>query len=150
MNYILDNDKAFIRLDKDQDLFSSILDVANAENWSSAHISGIGALKNIELGYYDLSTQTYTKKLFNSSHELLSLDGNLCFLDGKRVLHLHGVFSGADFNCIGGHIFNAKVSVTCEVNLRVFNNSVNRKLNESVGLPCVIFDNPNSLQDIVK
>jgi len=144
MEYIIDKDKAFLRLDKEQDLFSSILKVANDEKWQSAHISGIGALKDIELGYYNIDSKTYTRKKFNDSHELINLDGNLSILEGKRFLHLHTTLSNKDFQCIGGHLFSALISVSCEVNIRLFTANVTRKLNDIVGLPCINFDNCRS------
>ena len=52
----------FLRVDKDEDLFETILGWANENNVNCAHISGIGALKDIELGFYHLSEKTYEKK----------------------------------------------------------------------------------------
>ena len=139
MEYIIDKDKAFIRLDQGTEIFSAILEIANKENWKSAHISGIGALKDLELGYYNLDEKTYERHTFSQNSELLSMDGNLSTLDGKKFLHLHGVFSDGTMKCFGGHMFSAVVAVTCEINIRLFNANVERKMNCDVGLATVNF-----------
>lgn len=139
MEYILNKDKGIIRIDKDESLFDSILQVANQEQWQAAHFSGIGALKEVELGFYQLEQKTYDRKLFKSNAELLSLEGNLCFNQGERFLHLHAILSDQNFACFGGHLFSAKVAVTCEVNVRVFDAEIERKPNSEIGLSLLTF-----------
>lgn len=139
MQYIVDENKAFIRIDKDEDLFSNILTVANEENWVAAHISGIGALKDVELGYYRLDKKEYDRAKYSDIVELLSLDGNLSFKSGERFLHLHAVLGNANFQCFGGHLFKATVGVTCEVNVRIFNAETVREMNKDIGLAQVSF-----------
>jgi predicted DNA-binding protein with PD1-like motif len=139
MEYVIDQDKAFVRLQKGQSLFPSLVEIAQTENWRAAHISGLGALSHLELGYYDLPTKTYLRKQFNDEYELLSMDGNLSMKDGEPFFHLHGVFSGRDFQAFGGHMFKAEVAVTCEVNIRLFSAEIERRPDSEVGLSLVHF-----------
>ncbi len=134
MDFIKDNDIYFIRLEKDEDLFSTLEEFAAEEKLLSAHISGIGALKDVELGFYHLDKKHYDRKVFPDEAELLSLDGNLCVFENKPFFHIHTVLGGADFNCYGGHLFSAKVAVTCEINLRPFNREITRIHNCDIGL----------------
>ncbi|MCB0407842.1 MAG: DNA-binding protein [Bdellovibrionales bacterium] len=134
MQYQKAENTYFIRIDKDEDLFHSLEEFAQQEGLRSGHLSGIGALKNCELGFYHLHTKTYDKKVFPHEAELLSLDGNLSFLNGKPYFHIHTVLGGPDFQCYGGHLFSAQVAVTCEINFRSFNSEVIRIPNEKIGL----------------
>ena len=134
MRHVTKGKTIFMRIDKDEDLFASILEVANNNAWSGAHISGIGALKEIELGFYNLPAQEYIRRKFPDNAELLALEGNLSFNQGKRFLHLHGVCSNSDFQCFGGHLFAAKVAVTCEVNIRLFDVKIERQPDHEIGL----------------
>ncbi len=86
MEYFKDNDRYFIRLDRGEDLFISLETFATREKLTSGHLSGIGALQDCELGFYHLHSKTYDRKMFSEEAELLSLDGNLSFLEEKPRL----------------------------------------------------------------
>lgn len=139
MEYCQDNEDYFIRLEKDEDLFEQLEKFASSEGLKSGHLSGIGALKNCELGFYHLHKKEYDRKLFESEAELLSLDGNLSFLENKPFFHIHTVLGGEDFRCFGGHLFSAQVAVTCEINFRPLNLNVVRKPNSEIGLNLIQF-----------
>ncbi|NCN42458.1 DNA-binding protein [bacterium] len=139
MEYLKNGERYFLRLDKDEDLFGSLGEFALKENLKSGHLSGIGALKECELGFYHLHSKTYDRKLFKEEAELLSLDGNLCQFEGKPFFHIHTVLGNQDFQCFGGHLFSAKVAVTCEVNFRPFDEEVTRRANPSIGLNLLHF-----------
>ena len=129
----------FIRIDKDEDLFLALEKYARQYELKSGHLSGVGALKDVELGFYHLDKKEYDRKFFPKEAELLSLEGNLTFLDGKPFFHIHAVLGDENFNAFGGHLFSAKVAVTCEVNFREFSQDVTRKLNEEVALNTISF-----------
>jgi uncharacterized protein len=139
MEAIKDGDVWFLRLDKDEDLFSTLETWAAENGMKSGHLSGIGALKNVELGFYHLRTQHYDRKEFPDEAELLSLDGNLCVLDGKPFFHIHTVLGNQSFEAFGGHLFSAKVAVTCEINFRPFQQEITRVHNEEIGLKLLSF-----------
>lgn len=139
MEYQKDNERYFIRIDKDEDLFKSLESFASKEGLKAGHLSGIGALKECELGFYHLHTKTYDRKMFEAEAELLSLDGNLCLLEGKPFFHIHTVLGGEDFKCYGGHLFSAKVAVTCEINFRPMDIDLVRKPNSEIGLNLLSF-----------
>ena len=44
----------------------------NDNDISSAQVSGIGAVKNIDIGVYDINKKDYHHKLFEEIHELIS------------------------------------------------------------------------------
>ncbi len=128
MQCLQDEDRYFGSLDRGDNLFEALLKVASSLKLASAHISGIGALKDIELGYFDVDKKEYLRKTFEKDSELLSLDGNIAQQNDKPVLHLHAVLGDQNFQCFGGHLFNPTVAVTAEINIRVFNQQVERSL----------------------
>lgn len=129
MQVLQDNDRLFVRLDRGTEIFSELTKIATSLEWRSAHISGIGALQDIELGYFKIDKKDYKRKVFAKEAELLSLDGNLAMLNGKPFWHIHAVLGDENFQCFGGHMFKATVAVTAEINVRVFDQSVERVLN---------------------
>src|SRR5690606_9769502 len=91
MDILLEKDKAFVRLDKGANHFNSLISLANEYQWKGAHLSGIGALKEVELGYFDENIKDYHRKIFPKTYELLSLEGNLSFFDNQPFYHIHTV-----------------------------------------------------------
>tara|TARA_B100000925_G_scaffold217149_1_gene166146 strand:- start:5339 stop:5770 length:432 start_codon:yes stop_codon:yes gene_type:complete len=139
MNSVNDEKNYFIRLDKDEDLFKGLEKWASENKLKSGHLSGVGALKDIELGFYHLNKKEYERKKFPNEAELLSLEGNLTSLNGKPFFHIHAVLGDEDFRAFGGHLFSAKVAVTCEINFRAFDNICERKENKDIGLNLIRF-----------
>ncbi|MAW07691.1 MAG: DNA-binding protein [Halobacteriovoraceae bacterium] len=134
MKYFKKNDIYLLVLDKGEDLFKSLESWAVKENIVGGTLSGIGALKDVELGFYHLDKKEYDRKLFKREYELLSLEGNLTFLENKPFFHIHTVLGDEDFNAFGGHLFSATIAVTCEINFRVFNEKAHRDMDDSIGL----------------
>jgi len=134
MNFVKENNRYLIRLYKDEDLFAALGEFAQKENLKAGMLKGIGALKDVELGYYHLSEKTYDRKEFNDEYELLSLDGNLSSLSSKPLFHIHTVLGTSDFSCIGGHLFSAKVAVTTELYFFPLDVTVEREMDDEIGL----------------
>ena len=66
------------------------------------------------------------------------MTGNVARVDGKPFIHCHAVLSGikegTENQPIGGHVFEAKVAVTLEVHLTAYEGSVERALDNDIGL----------------
>ena len=139
MEALQSGDRWFLRLDRDEDLFTQLEAWAAKEGLKSGHLSGIGVLKDIELGFYHLSRKEYDRRPFPNEAELLSLDGNLSFLDGKPFFHIHTVLADEEYRAFGGHLFSAKVGITCEINFRPFDKEIVRLPNKEIGLNLLSF-----------
>lgn len=139
MEAIKSNETWFLRLDRGENLFETLENWAKKEGLSAGHLSGIGALQDVELGFYHLSKKEYHRKGFPLEAELLSLDGNLCLKDGNPFFHIHTVLGDEEFRAYGGHLFKAIVAVTCEINFRPFEADITRVHNEKIGLNLLSF-----------
>ncbi len=134
MDYKKANDHYWLRINKDEEIFETVKAFAKKEGIKAASLTGIGAVKDAEIGFYDLEAQKYESKIFPEVMELISATGNISLLDGEPFLHLHGVVSGHDYLAKGGHFFKAVVGVTCELVIIPFDCDVHRTMNSSVGL----------------
>ena len=95
---------------------------------------GIGALKEVELGYYDMTNKIYIRRKFEEEHELVSCSGNFALKEGEVILHCHAVLSDKNFNVIGGHLFTGKVAITGEFYIWPGEMQVNRGPDAATGL----------------
>lgn len=126
--------KYIVRVLKDEELMSSLLQFFGEVKATSATFSAIGAVKNPVIAYYNLQTKEYEKKTMEEFFELVSLTGNLGEFDGKPVLHIHLVIADKEHKAFGGHLFEAPVSATAEVVVETFDIPLVRKFNEETGL----------------
>ena len=106
----------------------------------SAQLSGIGAVKSIEIGAYDTEKKEYVRHVLLDVWELVSCQGNVVLKDGLPFIHAHVTLSDHDLNTKGGHLFEATVAAVGEFFLRREDSTALRELNPDVGLPCMCLE----------
>lgn len=124
----------FLRLEKGEEVISSIVQFAAKENVRSGVFFGLGAINNFELGYYDLKTRRYEKEKFEEDMEVGNITGNLASLDGKPFVHTHVTVSGKDLRACTGHLFSAEVALTLEIFVFASFAKIERKMDPEIGL----------------
>ena len=91
------------------------------------------------LGYLDLDQKQYLKREFDSvSMEMVALTGNLALLDGEPVAHCHAVVGDREMRVFGGHLFEATVSVTVEIFVRVYVGEITRRFDFDLGANLIV------------
>ncbi len=122
-------------LKKDQDVFKAIKTCISAANIHGGSISGIGAIENPTLGFYNLKKKAFKRKTYSGDYEVLSLNGNISSIDDKELfVHLHTTLGKDNFSVIGGHLFDAKVAVTLELFINPLGEMPVRTMNKAIGL----------------
>lgn len=123
-----------VRVLRDEELIEQLTAFAAERGIKAGSISGIGAVKDVELGFYELETKTYHRKVFAEDHELVSLVGNVSLVDGQPFIHAHVTIGAPDYTIYGGHLFKANIAVTGEFIVRPLEGEVHRALDEGCGL----------------
>ena len=67
MQFSENQDQYYITLDKDEYINDSLLKISKSKNIQSGWINGVGAIYNIEIGYYDIHLKDYVRKKFNDA-----------------------------------------------------------------------------------
>jgi predicted DNA-binding protein with PD1-like motif len=124
-------------LDRGEPLIATLTPVLEALCLTGGFISGLGALRDAQLGYYELHRKQYIRKTFTDDYELVSLTGNIAIKDGKPFIHVHAALSDAEFRVFGGHLFEANVAVTAEISIVPFEFAPERISNPDVGLATI-------------
>ena len=91
-------------LDKGADLVEGLSAVIKQQHIVAGMISGIGAVSEARLAYFNAQTKLYEEKHFKENMEIVSLKGNISFKDNSIFPHLHAVLSSKDFAAVGGHL----------------------------------------------
>jgi predicted DNA-binding protein with PD1-like motif len=123
-----------VRCDIGDEIVSKLTQFASDNEINSGTVTGIGAVKNPILGYFDLPGKEYLRKEFEGNFELLNLSGNFARLDSSVILHCHAVISDANFNVFGGHLFEGEIAVTGEFYIYPGDNVIKRGPDEVTGL----------------
>mgnify|MGYP001174589369 FL=1 len=107
----------------------------------NGQISGIGAVKEIEMGAYDLDSKSYLRKQYPDNHELISFQGNITLKDGNPFIHAHITIGNHDLHTRGGHLFEMKVAVVGEFIIRNIESNVHREFDKNIGLAVWCLEN---------
>lgn len=106
----------------------------NEVHWGQ--FQAIGAIEDVEIGYYDLENRQYVFRLEEGPFEVASMDGNIAELEERPIVHAHAVLSRCDetLETIGGHIRTARIAVTLELCLWHVTQPLLREYDDETGL----------------
>ena len=123
-----------IRLEKGEEIISSIRQAYNHKRLKGAFFFGLGVGKDLVLGYFDALKKDYVKKMFEGEYEFTSLSGNISHLNKEVIVHCHVTITDHNFNAFGGHLFQGTVPATCEIVMLPFAHVLKRKRDKNTGL----------------
>ncbi len=107
--------KFWLRIDKGEKFPQKLIEFAIKNGLKTAQVKGIGAIKNPLLSYYIPKKNSYKEKQLSGDFEILSLLGNITFLEETPFPHFHVSLSDANFKAFGGHLKECEVTGTLEL-----------------------------------
>lgn len=139
MQYRKIKDTVYIRIDKEEYVIKSILDVCKKENIETGYFQGIGACDRAVLATWIPEKEDFIQHTLTGMLEMISLMGNITLdQDKKPYSHSHGVFSFLDENgqpkVAAGHLEDARIGYTGEVVLNTANEKIGRMFCPKAGI----------------
>ena len=135
MKIILKEGTSFvIRFDRGDEVKEGLTHIAKTERIDAGSFSGIGAVSEVILNWYDPTIKAYSDRTVSEELELTSFNGNISTSKGAITVHAHGTFANSKFEAIGGHVKRMVISATCEVVLQKLNGKIERRYSEETGL----------------
>ena len=117
----------FGKVEPNEDLINSIIDLVKQYNIKSGLINCIGALNKFTIGFYDIDSKNYIMETFNEYVELISCIGNITYKGKEPIIHLHVTLGRSDYSVIGGHLSQPSIiSVTGEVKILEIDQELSR------------------------
>lgn len=123
-----------LRLENGEEITKSLIEFALAKKIKGAFLFGLGAAKDLTLGWYDLAKKNYLRRFFPGEWEITNLIGNIAWLEDEPIVHLHIGISGSNFNPVGGHLFSGTVTATCEILVVTLEAKLKRSKDNTIGL----------------
>ncbi len=140
MQYKQDGDTYIIYVQQNEQIMATLTQFCKDKQIQNAQISGIGAIRKIELGAYDLANKKYLVHNLDDIWELTSYQGNVLLKEDEPFIHAHITICDHDLNAKGGHLFEAEVAAVGEFVLRKINTDGKREQDDHIGLACMCFD----------
>jgi len=134
MKYISTGQSYVIRCFNGEEIISVLTGLCEQENITSGWIWGLGAVKSVILGYFDMELKSYVREELEEDFEIVQLTGNVAIHKDKLMFHLHICLADGSFNTLGGHLFSAEVGATAELLLTPFSNPLIRTTDTQTGL----------------
>ena len=123
-----------LRLDRGEKVAGTHKTFLHDERIEGGTITGLGGIRDAELGFFDLESRSYKRSKIPGILELVHYFGIITLVDGNPFIHAHAVVSGSDFKAIAGHFFSAEVAVTGEFVIRPAGWKVERILDDATSL----------------
>ena len=133
----------FLVFERGDNFMPTLINFCELNDMHWGRFSAIGALEDVEIGYYDLPSRQYVFKREEGPFEVASMDGNISEMAGEKpVVHAHAVLSRCDdsLSSIGGHLRSARVALTLELCIWHVSQPLIRSRDEETGLNLINFE----------
>lgn len=139
MEYRKLDGRILLRVDPHEEIIDTIEKVCQTEGVALAEVSGIGAVYDVDAGYFAVHEKKYYAHAMRYEYEMTSLMGTITQKEGAFYAHLHINVADQYGVVRGGHLRAAKVSATAEIVLNILQGNVERKFDEKIGLNLLEF-----------
>jgi predicted DNA-binding protein with PD1-like motif len=126
--------------DKGDEVVENLRRFAGDHRLSAAHFTGIGALSDVVLGYFQWERKDYQRIVIKEQVEVLALVGDIGLSGEEPALHAHIVVGKSDGTAHGGHLLEAHVRPTLEVILTESPSFLHREKDPETGLFLIRID----------
>ncbi|NIP36302.1 MAG: DUF296 domain-containing protein [Thermoplasmata archaeon] len=138
MQVIEDDGTVVIRLHEGEDFFPTLrAALEEADLRYGVILTGVGMLKDFEVGWFDHTTMGYKKREFPTPHELVAMSGTIAEAEGMEpsvMPHVHVAMAGPEMTLVGGHLWKGTVTVLNEIAIRRMGREMVRRHNPETGL----------------
>ncbi|EEF62746.1 PPC domain-containing DNA-binding protein [Pedosphaera parvula] len=127
-------------LETGEEVVSLLMEFALEKQLTASQITGIGALREVTLGHFNLEKRDYKRIPLKEQVEVLSLVGNIATDKNQPRIHAHIVVGRSDGSAFGGHLIEAYVRPTLEVIIQETPEHLWRKTDPATGLALIDLD----------
>lgn len=127
MKYKKTDHAIIVTLGTGENLLSSIASVCEAEQIGMGTVIGVGGAKSITFAVWNNQTDEYDYlEKTNCNMEIISLSGNISWLEGEPNVHLHAAVADSQFQVCGGHVMDCVIQNLAEIYLYPGNERIQR------------------------
>lgn len=129
-----------VSLDNHSNIVEGLTDFIQNRNIRAGEVTGIGAVSEAALRFFNPSTKKYADKTFKEQMEVTNISGNVSEIEGKPALHLHITLGRENYTALAGHLLEAKIQGAAEFIFYPLNTRVVKIKNEETGINLYDFE----------
>ncbi|MBE4948829.1 PPC domain-containing DNA-binding protein [Chryseobacterium culicis] len=129
-----------VSLDNHSNIVEGLTDFIQNQNIRAGEVTGIGAVSEAALRFFNPSTKKYADKTFKEQMEVTNISGNVSEIEGKPALHLHITLGRENYTALAGHLLEAKIQGAAEFIFYPLNTRVVKIKNEETGINLYDFE----------
>ncbi|MCJ7936148.1 MAG: DNA-binding protein [Chryseobacterium sp.] len=118
----------------------TLTDFIQDQNILAGEVTGIGAVSEAILRFFNPATQKYVDKTFKEQMEVTNISGNVSEIEGKLTLHLHITLGREDYTALAGHLLEAKIQGAAEFIFYPINTRVIKIKDQETGINLYDFE----------
>jgi predicted DNA-binding protein with PD1-like motif len=115
-------------------MVEALTDFVKQTHITTGSITGLGAVNEATLLFFDPMTKKYVDKTFHEQMEASNITGNISVKDGEPFLHLHITLGRRDYTALAGHLQDGTIRGAGEFYITAYTGTVNRKFSDELGL----------------
>jgi predicted DNA-binding protein with PD1-like motif len=120
MDWMRSSGEVFIRIDNGEPLVATLIRASQEMSIRVAAIaSGVGMLKDVELGFFDADSDSYKTARHVGPFDLSVVTGSVVPREDHVAAHVHAVFNNQNHATYSGHVVEARCHVTVELFLSI-------------------------------
>ncbi|BFO67962.1 DNA-binding protein [Chryseobacterium sp. S0630] len=129
-----------VSLDNHSNIVEGLTDFIQNQNIQAGEVTGIGAVSEATLRFFNPTTKKYVDKTFKEQMEVTNISGNVSEIEGKLALHLHITLGREDYTALAGHLLEAKIQGAAEFIFYPLNTRTFKIKNEEIGINLYDFE----------
>lgn len=115
-------------------IVETLADFVQNQTIQAGEVTGIGAVSEATLRFFNPSTKKYVDKAFKEQMEVTNISGNVSIVENKPMLHLHITLGREDYTALAGHLLEAIVQGAAEFIFYPLNTKVVKVKDKTAGI----------------
>ncbi|MCD9615749.1 PPC domain-containing DNA-binding protein [Chryseobacterium gleum] len=129
-----------VSIENHSNIVETLTDFIRDQKIRAGEVTGIGAVSEATLRFFNPATKKYIDKTFKEQMEVTNISGNVSEIEGKLTLHLHITLGREDYTALAGHLLEAKIQGAAEFIFYPLNTRVVKIKNEETGINLYDFE----------
>ncbi|WP_238349617.1 PPC domain-containing DNA-binding protein [Chryseobacterium cucumeris] len=129
-----------VSIENHSNIVETLTDFIQNQNIRAGEVTGIGAVSEATLRFFNPATKKYVDRTFKEQMEVTNISGNVSEIEGKQTLHLHITLGRQDYTALAGHLLDAKIQGAGEFIFYPLATRVVKIKNEETGINFYDFD----------
>ncbi|PWW29353.1 PPC domain-containing DNA-binding protein [Chryseobacterium sp. AG844] len=98
-----------VSIENQSNIVETLTDFIQNQNIRAGEVTGIGAVSEATLRFFNPATKKYVDRTFKEQMEVVNISGNVSEIEGKQTPHLHITLGRQDYTALAGHLLEAKI-----------------------------------------